>query len=170
MNMRTFVVNKIIRRNKTKIKFKSHPIHAKTPYSAARKVFSSQCRKIRGIVCLTIKETTPESLQKKYSYEIKREKLKSPIIRFEGTKKEFKINYKIKIKSMTSKLRGGHTTNSNHNYQHTETEGKDKNPFLLTDVINDVYENKKDRRQDYKQNSAYDEKGFSLSNSPAEQK
>lgn len=71
---------------------------------AARKAFTELCRtkRIRGVCTLiiTIKETTTGSNGKVYTYKLKRNKLKQPIIMMEGTDKEYVIEYNTTIKSV----------------------------------------------------------------------
>ena len=68
-----------------------------TPFGAAKKAFNELCRvkKIRGVCTLviTVRETTAGSNGKVFSYKMHRRKLKEPLIRLEGTKNEFVIEY-----------------------------------------------------------------------------
>lgn len=79
---------------------------SRNPAGAAKKAFTELCRtkKIRGVCTLiiTIKETTKESNGKVFSYKLKRNKLKTPIIMMEGTDKEYVIEYTTTIKAQKS--------------------------------------------------------------------
>jgi len=74
-----------------------------TPGSAAKKAFTELCRvkQIRGVATfyVVIREKTQGSSKKVFSYLLRRKKLKKPLLRFEGTDKEFKILYENTIKS-----------------------------------------------------------------------
>lgn len=87
-----------------KTKFKSGKYVSKTPVGAAKKAFSSFCRlkRIRGVCTLfvTVKETTQGSNHKLYTYKLNRHRLKVPIIRFEGTNKEYVNEYANRAKSV----------------------------------------------------------------------
>lgn len=71
----------------------------RNPYGAAKKAFTELCRvkDIRGVCSLviTIRETTEGSKKKEFTYKLNRKKLKDPIIRLEGTKNEFLIEYVV---------------------------------------------------------------------------
>ena len=78
-------------------KFKAGKYVSKAPVGAARKAFTSFCRlkRIRGVCTLfvTLRETTKGSAGKMYTYKLNRRRLKEPVIRFEGTPKEYVVEY-----------------------------------------------------------------------------
>ena len=78
-------------------KFKAGKYVSKAPVGAARKAFTSFCRlkRIRGVCTLyvTLRETTKGSAGKLYTYKLNRRRLKEPVIRFEGTPKEYVVEY-----------------------------------------------------------------------------
>jgi hypothetical protein len=102
--MRTFKVVDAKRQNKCDTKFKSGRYTGKSPVDAALKAFNQLCRvkKIRGVCTLvmTVQETTRNSEGKLFSYKLNRMKLKKPLVRFEGTDKEYVIKYKNVAKSV----------------------------------------------------------------------
>ena len=81
----------------------------KTPAGAALKAFTELCRtkRIKGICTLyvTIKDTTKNGKQrgKVYVYKAQRNRLNKPMIRLEGTDKEFVIEYMSVAKSIKSR-------------------------------------------------------------------
>ncbi len=87
-----------------KTKFRGGKYVSKSPSGAAMKAFSSFCRlkRIRGVCTLfvTVKETTRGSKGKLFTYKLNRNRLKVPIIRFEGTPKEYVVEYTRKAKSV----------------------------------------------------------------------
>jgi hypothetical protein len=103
---RSFTVVKVGKHGSCKTKGKGGRFVNKTPAGAARKAFSEFCRtkRIRGICTLivTIQETTKGSAGKVYTYRLNRMKLKNPLIRLEGTKNEYVIEYETKVKAMKS--------------------------------------------------------------------
>lgn len=102
---RSFTVVKVGKHGSCKTKGQGGRFINKTPAGAAKKAFSEFCRtkRIKGICTLivTIKETTAGSVGKVFTYKLNRIKLKEPIIRFEGSDKEYVIEYQSKIKSIT---------------------------------------------------------------------
>lgn len=103
--IRTFKVVDAKRQNKCDTKFKPGRYTGKAPVDAALKAFNQLCRvkKIRGVCTLviTVQETTRGSEGKLFSYKLNRMKLKEPLVRFEGTDKEYFIKYKNVAKSVT---------------------------------------------------------------------
>ena len=103
--VRTFAVVDVRKMGKCQTKFKSGRYTGKAPVNAALKAFNELCRlkKIRGVCTLTVsvRETTRGSEGKVFTYKLQRMKLKEPLVRFEGTPKEFTINYKNVAKSIT---------------------------------------------------------------------
>ena len=103
---RSFTVVKVGKHVSCRTKGKGGRFINKTPAGAARKAFSEFCRtkRIRGVCTLvvTMKETTAGSSGKVFTYRLNRMKLKNPVIRLEGTKNEYVIEYATKIKSMAS--------------------------------------------------------------------
>lgn len=103
--MRTFKVVDAKRQNKCDTKFKPGRYTGKSPVDAALKAFNQLCRvkKIRGVCTLviTVQETTRGSEGKMFSYKLNRMKLKEPLVRFEGTDKEYVIKYKNVAKAVT---------------------------------------------------------------------
>jgi len=101
---RSFTVVKVGKHGGCKTKGHGGRFVNKTPVGAAKKAFSEFCRtkRIRGVCTLivTIKETTKGSAGKVYTYRLNRMKLKEPIIRLEGTKNEYVIEYQTKVKSV----------------------------------------------------------------------
>lgn len=102
--IRTFKVVDAKRQSKCDTKFKPGRYTGKTPVSAALKAFNELCRvkKIRGVctLVLTVQETTRGSEGKQFTYKLNRMKLKTPLVRFEGTDKEYVIKYKNVAKSV----------------------------------------------------------------------
>ncbi|AII17052.1 hypothetical protein JO84_gp074 [Aureococcus anophagefferens virus] len=74
-----------------------------TPSGAAKKMFTKICRdkSIKGPCefVIKLKETTQGSANKVYKYDLKRVKLKKPLIIKRGTA-QIKIEYKSEIKSV----------------------------------------------------------------------
>ena len=103
--VRTFAVVDVRKMGKCQTKFKSGRYTGKAAVNAALKAFNELCRlkKIRGVCTLTVsvRETTRGSDGKVFTYKLHRMKLKEPLVRFEGTPKEFTINYKNVAKSIT---------------------------------------------------------------------
>ena len=102
--IRTFKVVDAKRQNKCDTKFKAGRYTGKTPVGAALKAFNELCRvkKIRGIctLVLTVQETTRGSDGKMFTYKLNRMKLKTPLVSFEGTPKEYVIKYTNVAKSV----------------------------------------------------------------------
>ena len=103
---RSFTVERVGKHGSCKTKGKGGRFINKTPAGAARKAFSEFCRtkRIKGVCTLlvTMRETTQGSAGKMYTYKLNRHKLKNPLIRLEGTDKEFVIAYSSSIKSVTN--------------------------------------------------------------------
>ena len=101
---RSFTVVNISKHGGCKTKFNEGRFINRHPAGAAKKAFNEHCRvkNIRGVCVfhITLKETTRGSDSGLFSYKLRRNKLKTPIIRFEGTSKQFAIEYKTEIKSV----------------------------------------------------------------------
>ena len=101
---RSFTIVQVGKHGGCKTKFRGGKYVSKAPVASAMKAFSSFCRakRIRGVCTLfvTLKETTRGSSGKLYTYKLNRLRLKKPIIRFEGTNKEFVVEYTRKAKSV----------------------------------------------------------------------
>ena len=102
--MRTFTVVGAYTAKGCKTKFRSDTTYtSKQPAQAASKAFTELCRvkRVRGVAAyyVVMREKTQGSAKKEYSYLLHRHKLETPVIRFAGTKKEFKIRYKNSIVS-----------------------------------------------------------------------
>lgn len=104
---RSFTVVDASKHGGCSTKFMGGRYVSRNPFGAAKKAFSELCRvkNIRGVCSLviTLKETTEESNKKVFTYKLNRKKLKNPIIRLEGTKNEFLIQYVVTGKSVDSK-------------------------------------------------------------------
>ena len=100
MSKRSFTLTHI-KGDKTKIS--ENRFVSSTPASAAKKAFTRICRdkKISGVCSyqISMKETTRGSNEKVYKYDLKREKLKKPLIVQRGEVK-IKIEFETKIKSV----------------------------------------------------------------------
>ena len=96
---RSFTVVDASKHGGCKTKGKGGRYISRTPFGATKKAFNELCRvkKIRGVCTLTIsvRETTVGSKGKIFTYKMHRRKLKEPIIRLEGTKNEFVIEYVV---------------------------------------------------------------------------
>jgi hypothetical protein len=103
---RSFTVERVGKHGSCKTKGQGGRFINKTPAGAARKAFSEFCRtkRIKGICTLlvTMRETTNGKRGKMYTYKLNRMKLRNPIIRLEGTPKEFVIAYSSKIRSVSN--------------------------------------------------------------------
>ena len=103
---RSFTVERVGKHGSCKTKGRGGRFVNKTPAGAARKAFSEFCRtkRIKGICTLivTMRETTNGHSGKLYTYKLNRMKLRQPIIRLEGTPKEFVVEYSSKIKSVNN--------------------------------------------------------------------
>jgi hypothetical protein len=101
---RSFTIVNISKHGGCKTKFNEGRFINRNPAGAAKKAFNEHCRvkNIRGVCVfhITMKETTRGSDGDIFSYKLRRNKLKKPIIRFEGTSKQFEIEYKTEIKSV----------------------------------------------------------------------
>ena len=101
---RSFTVVKVGKHGSCKTKGKGGRFINKTPAGAARKAFSEFCRtkRIKGVCTLivTMRETTAGSAGKVFTYRLQRMKLRNPVIRLEGTDREYVIEYQSKIKSV----------------------------------------------------------------------
>ena len=101
---RSFTVINVGKHGGCKTKFHGGRYKGKTPAGAARKAFTEFCRikRIRGVCTLVIviQETTSGSKKHVSAYKLQRHKLKNPLIRLEGTNKEFVIEYQSSIKSL----------------------------------------------------------------------
>jgi hypothetical protein len=102
---RSFTVVEISKHGGCPTKFNEGRFMSRTPAGAAKKAFNEHCRlkNIRGICALhvTLKETTQGTPDNLFTYKLQRHKLKEPLIRFKGSNKQFLIEYKTKIKSVT---------------------------------------------------------------------
>ena len=103
---------------------------SKSPFGAAKKAFTELCRvkDIRGVCSfiITLKETTSESNKKLFTYKLNRKKLKEPIVRLEGTKNEFLIEYMVVGKSVESKGTCKKYKGKTHGKMSRKTKGKRK--------------------------------------------
>jgi hypothetical protein len=102
--IRTFTVVGAYNSKGCPTKFKEHTRYTgRSPAAASKKAFTELCRvkDIKGVCTIYVKiqETTRNSKNKEYSYLLHRTKLSTPIVRFEGTDKEFKIKYSTYVKS-----------------------------------------------------------------------
>lgn len=102
--MRTFTVIGAFTAKGCKTKFRDGTTYtAKKPAQAASKAFTELCRvkRVRGVAAyyVVLREKTQGSAKKEYSYLLHRKKLDTPLVRFAGTDKEFKIRYKNTIAS-----------------------------------------------------------------------
>ena len=102
--MRPFTVIGAFTAKGCKTKFRDGTTYtAKKPAQAASKAFTELCRvkQIRGVAAyyVVLREKTLGSARKVYSYLLHRNKLDTPLVRFAGTDKEFKIRYKNTIAS-----------------------------------------------------------------------
>ena len=102
--MRTFTVIGAFTAKGCKTKFRDGTTYtAKKPAQAASKAFTELCRvkRVRGVAAyyVVLREKTQGSAKKEYSYLLHRNKLDTPLVRFAGTDKEFKIRYKNTIAS-----------------------------------------------------------------------
>ena len=102
--MRTFTVIGAFTSKGCPTKFRKNTTYTgKSPSAAASKAFTELCRvkKLRGVATfyITMREKTQGCSDKEFSYLLRRHKLDKPLVRFEGTKKEFTIKYKNTIKS-----------------------------------------------------------------------
>jgi hypothetical protein len=101
---RSFTTVSISKHGNCPTKFNEGRFLSRNPAGAAKKAFNEHCRvkNIRGICALhvTLKETTQGSQNKLFTYKLQRRKLEKPIVRLEGTDKQFLIEYTIKVKSV----------------------------------------------------------------------
>lgn len=102
--MRKFTVVGAYTAKGCKTKFRNGTTYtAQKPSQAASKAFTELCRvkRIRGVAAyyVVIREKTQGSAKKEYSYLLHRNKLDTPLVRFAGTDKEFRIRYKNTILS-----------------------------------------------------------------------
>ena len=108
MEKRSFSVISIKKTGQKCDKTKSHSgrFISTTPAGAARKAFTQAChaKRIRGQCSFAIKmrETTAGSAKKEFNYELRRVKLKTPLVVKRGSV-EVKIEYETKIKSLNLK-------------------------------------------------------------------
>ena len=100
---RSFTVVNMTKSDGCPTKFTGGRYVARTPAAAARKALSYHCavKRIRGRCALYVKlrETTRGSKGKHFTYKLLREKLGTPVVRFEGTDREFRIRYKTNVKA-----------------------------------------------------------------------
>ena len=100
---RSFTVVNMTKSDGCPTKFSGGRYVARTPAAAARKALSYHCavKRIRGRCALYVKlrETTRGSKGKHFTYKLLREKLGTPVVRFEGTDREFRIRYKTNVKA-----------------------------------------------------------------------
>ena len=103
---RSFTITHVVKSDGCETKHTKSRLISSTPVGAAKKAFSRQCRlkKIKGVCSFTvvIQETTAgsKSRGKQYAYKCSRVKLSEPVVRFKGTKREFKIHYTTVAKSV----------------------------------------------------------------------
>ena len=103
---RSFTITHVVKSDGCETKHTKSRLISSTPVGAAKKAFSRQCRlkKIKGVCSFTvvIQETTAgsKSRGKQYAYKCSRVKLSKPVVRFTGTKREFKIHYTTVAKSV----------------------------------------------------------------------
>ena len=103
---RSFTITHVVKADGCETKHTKSRLISATPVGAAKKAFSRQCRlkKIKGVCSFTvvIQETTAgsKSRGKQYAYKCSRVKLSKPVVRFEGTNREFKIMYTTVAKSI----------------------------------------------------------------------
>ncbi len=103
---RSFTITHVVKSDGCETKHTKSRLISSTPVGAAKKAFSRQCRlkKIKGVCSFTvvIQETTAgaKSRGKQYAYKCSRIKLEKPVVRFEGTKREFRIHYTTVAKSV----------------------------------------------------------------------
>lgn len=102
---RSFTVVEVGKHGGCKTKFHGGRYVGRNAVGAARKAFNDFCRvkRIKGVCAMvvTVKETTAGSKGKVFSYKLNRRKLAEPIIRLEGTKNEFVVEYGVTAKSTT---------------------------------------------------------------------
>lgn len=102
--LRSFKVIMVGKHGGCKTKFREGKYVSRTPVQSARKAFSSLCRRkrVRGVCTLfvTVQETTQGSNKKLFSYKLNRYRLKVPVIRFEGTDKEYVNEFSVSSKSV----------------------------------------------------------------------
>ena len=102
--LRSFVVSDVQNVDGCVTKFRAGRYTNKAPVGAARRAFTRLCnlKNIRGkcAFIVTVKDTTQghRCRGKEYTYKLDRSKLKKPIIRFEGTDKEYKIEFETSAK------------------------------------------------------------------------
>ena len=102
--LRSFVVTDVQNVDGCVTKFKAGRYTNKAPSGAAGRAFTRLCnlKNIRGkcAFIVTVKDTTQghKCKGKEYTYKLDRSKLKKPILRFEGTDKEYKIEYNTTMK------------------------------------------------------------------------
>jgi len=111
MTKRTFMITGAFTNKGCPTKFtKAARYTGSTPSGATKKAFTELCRvkKIRGVATyyMTMRETTRESSHREFTYLLHRNKLDKPLVRFEGTDKEFTIRYTNSIKKGTVPKRG----------------------------------------------------------------
>lgn len=103
MKDRSFKVTSVKKKDGTSIKFKHGRYISSTPMGAVKKAFTKLCNsRSKRILKITIQETTAQSDGKEFTYQLERTKLKTPIVRFAGTDKEFKIRYSVRCTSLSS--------------------------------------------------------------------
>ena len=102
--LRSFSIIHIGKHGDCKTKFRKGRYINRNPSDAAKKAFNAHCRvkRIRGVCTLyvTVKETTQGSNNKVYTYKLRREKLKKPMVMFEGTDNEYLIEYRVTGKAV----------------------------------------------------------------------
>ena len=103
-NVRSFAVVNVGKHGGCKTKFHPGRYLSTTPVGAAKKAFNELCRvkKIRGVCTLyvSVKETTKGSKNKVFTYKLRRNKLKEPVVRHPaGLKKPFVIEYQVTAKA-----------------------------------------------------------------------
>lgn len=103
MKDRSFKVISVHKNDGSTIPFKPGRYISSTPMGAAKKAFTKLCNsRSKKILRITIQESTSQSNGKQFSYQIQRTKLKTPIVRFAGTDKEFKIRYSVQCTSISN--------------------------------------------------------------------
>jgi hypothetical protein len=102
--LRSFAVSDVQNVDGCVSKFRAGRYTNRAPSGAAGRAFTRLCnlKNIRGkcTFIVTVKDTTQghKCRGKEYTYKLERTKLKKPVIRFEGTDKEYKIEFKTTMK------------------------------------------------------------------------
>lgn len=100
---RSFTVVNMTKSDGCPTKFTGGRYMGSSPAAAARKALSYHCavKRIRGRCALYVKlrETTRGSKGKQFTYLLHRVKLGTPVVRFPGTAREFRIRYETNVKA-----------------------------------------------------------------------